>query len=308
MNNRLGIGIGIAALAALAMISLARRGESQAASGGLVVAMYAPTAGFSTSAERLQYLQGLARAIEGKVGSKVDGRVYSSLSQLRKARPDFAIIPGQCYATNRGWTLLANAQIRGSVERPWALYSSAGSSMQALRGKKLAYVQTGCRDGEFIENAMLESEVDISFFAGRVGKSDIGGAVAEVASYKGADAVFAPVGMQKGLAKVFDTGDVANPAFVQANSDLSGQTVAAVRSAVVGYGGGGAIDGWAGADERPFRVLTGRMSKRVKQGEFADPTPVRVDARDVLVPPSTLDETALPTVGQHFDRPPERQQ
>ena len=307
MNRRLAIAVGLVAVAALAVVSLTGRGESQGASATLVVAMYAPTEGFTTSAERLQYIQGLARAIEGKVEGKVEGRVYSSLSQLRKSKPDFAIVPGQCYASNRGWTLLANAQIRGSTERSWALYSSVGPSMQALRGQKLAFVQTGCRDGDFVENAMLESEVGMSFFSGRVGKSDINGAVAEVASYKGAQAVFAPVGMQKGLTKVFDTGDVANPAFVQINQSVNDRVASSVRSAVVGYGGGGAIDGWAGADERPFRSLAGRMGKRIKRGEFADPTPVRIDARDVLVPPSTLDETELPSVRQHFDRPPERQ-
>jgi hypothetical protein len=58
---------------------------------------------------------------------------------------------------------------------------------------------------------MLDSEVDPAFFAGRVGKPDITAAVAEVASYKGAAAVFAPVGSQKGLTKLFDTGSGAQP-------------------------------------------------------------------------------------------------
>ena len=39
--------------------------------------------------------------------------------------------------------------------------------MQALRGKKLAFVATGCGDNAFIDNAMLESEVDATFFAAR---------------------------------------------------------------------------------------------------------------------------------------------
>jgi hypothetical protein len=70
--------------------------------------------------------------------------------------------------------------------------------MQALKGKKLAFVQMGCKDKEFMEHAMLESEVGLQFFSGQVGKPDIAGAVAEVASYKGAEAVFAPVGQQRG--------------------------------------------------------------------------------------------------------------
>ncbi len=66
--------------------------------------------------------------------------------------------------------------------------------MQALRGKKLAYVATGCNDSGFIDNAMLESEVDPKFFGARVGEKDLTAAIADVSSYKTAQAVFAPVG------------------------------------------------------------------------------------------------------------------
>jgi len=153
---------------------------------------------------------------------------------------------------------------------------------------------------------MLESEVDPSFFSARVGKPDLTAAVAEVASYKGAQAVFAPVGTAKGLTKVFDTGQVPNPAFVQVNGKLPSGTVSKVESAVTSYGGSGAISGWSGANKGIYSGLSGRMGKVVKRGVFASPEPVRFDAKDVLIDPPTLDQTEVTGVKGQFDQPAPR--
>src|SRR6185503_9821580 len=185
----------------------------------LTVGIYAPTVEFGTAQARLAYVQGLAKAIEQNTGIKTEAQSYANVTALQKDGVDFAIIDGVCYATNLSWRLLATANIGGGTTRPWALYSSAGETMQALKGKKLAFIATGCNDAGFVDNAMLESEVDPAFFGARSGKPDLTAAVAEVASYKAAQAVFAPVGAAKGLTKVFDTGAVPNPAFV----DISGK-------------------------------------------------------------------------------------
>lgn len=301
MKKTHAIGIGVVAIAALAVVGLAKRGESQPAGKKLVVAMWAPTVDFGSGSAAFQYVQGLAKAIEQRVGQPVEGKVVSSYGSLSGA--DFAILDAQCYAVNRGrYTLLANA----SSSKQWALYSGSGPSMQGLRGKKLAYVKTSCSDKAFLENAMLESEVDISFFSSTVAQSDISGAVAQVASYKGADAVFAPSGSQKGLTKVFDTATVPGPAFVQ----IGKKTAVAdkVQAAVTGYGGGGAIGSWSGGSENPYRSLAGRMQTRVKRGIFASPNLVRLDDTDVIIMPDTLDQADQPAIEQHFQRPPERQE
>jgi hypothetical protein len=294
------------ALVAALVVLVASRGETQGAPDRLIIGIYAPTVEFGTAQNRLAYVQGLARAIESNTGIQTTAASFASLGALRKGNVDFAIVDGQCYSTNLGWRLLANAQVGGGTSRNWALYSSVGPDMQGLRGKKLAFVQMGCNDGGFIDNAMLESEVDTSFFSSRVGKPDLTAAVAEVASYKGAQAVFAPVGAQKGLTKVFDTGAVPNPAFVQLNGKLSGSVADKVSNAVVGYGGSGAISGWAGANKGNYQGLAGRMGRVVKRGIFAAPEPVRVEAKDVLIEPESLRDTALTEVRQHFERPPER--
>ncbi|MCA9677397.1 MAG: hypothetical protein H6708_21900 [Kofleriaceae bacterium] len=296
----------VALAAAGAIVLMVRPARTQQSTTTLTVGIYAPSVEFANAQARLQYVQGLAKAIESATGVKTSAQAFASLSALRKGGVDYAIVDGQCYATNQSWKLVANANIGGGTTRNWALYSSVGSDMKSLEGKKLAFVQTGCNDNGFIDNAMLESEVSSGFFAGRVGKPDITAAVAEVVSYKGAQAVFAPVGSQKGLTKVFDTGAVPNPAFVQLNTKVPSATASKVESAVTGFGGGGAISSWSSASKSPYSSLAGRMGKSVKKGVFAAPDPVRFDAKDVLIEPTTLDDTAVTDVKQHFERPPVR--
>src|SRR5438477_164301 len=66
-------------------------------------------------------------------------------------------------------------------------------------------------------------------------------AIAEVASYKAAQGVFAPAGTGKNLTKVFDTGAVPNPAFVEISDKLPPGVAERVAASVIGYGGAGAF-------------------------------------------------------------------
>jgi hypothetical protein len=300
---------GVAALGAAAMgvALMTRPVESQPAPDRLTVGIYAPTVEFATAQARLAYIQGLAKAIESNTGIKTEGQSFASLGALKQAGVDFAVLDGQCYAANGGFKLIATAEIGGETARAWGLYASTGTDMQSLRGKKLSFVQTGCNDSAFIDNAMLESEVDGSFFSGRVGKGDLVAAIAEVASYKGAQAVFAPAGSQKGLAKVFDTGSVPNPAFVEMR-DVDSAIASKVASAVTSYGGSGVISGWSSGGKQLFQSLSGRMGRSTKSGIFAAPEAVRFDAKDVLVEPTTLSDTDLTPIRQHFARPKGRMQ
>lgn len=304
--NKLVLVAPLLVTAAAGYALYARTGTSQPAADKLTIGIYAPSVEFGTAQVRLQYAQGLAKAIETQTGIKTEAKSFAQFSQLKSSGVDFAIVDGQCYATNLGWTLLANAEVGGGTTRAWALFADGATDMQSLKGKKLAYVQTGCNDNGFVDNAMLDSEVDAAFFAGRVGKPDLTAAVAEVASYKGAAAVFAPVGSQKGLTKIFDTGPVPNPAFVQLNSKVASATADKVAAAVVGFGGGGAISGWAAASKGAYSGLAGRMGRSVKKGVFASPDPVRFESKDVLIEPETIDDAATTGVRQHFERPPER--
>lgn len=293
----------IALLAAALLLALVavpgRKVAAQAAPTQLNIAIYAPSAGFADSSARLSYVQGIAKAVQQKTGIPTTGKAYASWGSLMSAKPDFAIIDGQCIAAKSPGTLLAVASIGGSTTQSWALFTR-GDSLGELKGKKLAYVDTGCRDSDFLDNAMLESEVKTaSYFGGLVKQSDAPGAVAAVRDYKKADAVFAPASAGRGLTKLFDTGQVPNPGFVQLNKQIPGQTANDVASAVLSYGAGvGGIDGWKGAAQNIYQSLAGRMGARSKKPIFAQPEVVRVEDQDVLVIPESSYEQAA--VKQHF--------
>ena len=291
-----GLGLG-----GLVLVAVASAHAQPAQPAKLVVGIYAPSVEFGTAQARLAYVQSLAKAIEQSTGIKTEAQSYANVGALKKDNVDFAIIEAQCYATNLNWTVLANANI-GGTSRAWALFAASGDSMQALKGKKLAFVQTGCNDPGFIDNAMLESEVDATFFGTRIGKPDLTASIAEVVSYKNADAVFAPVGSAKGLVKVIDTGSVPTPAFVELNAKLPRAVSDKVAAAVIGFGGGGAIAGWAKPAREPYAALAGRLGKAVKAPILAAPEPVRVDAKDVLLEPPTLRDSAAVVVRHHFVR------
>ena len=269
----------------------------------ITVAIYAPSVEFGASTARVAYVQSLAKAIEQNTGLQVDAQSYANLAAMKKDNVDFAIVDGPCYATNLGWKLLATAQIGGGSTRSYALFASGASEMQALKGKKLAFIAAGCNDAGFVDNAMLESEVDPAFFT-RVGKPDLTAAIAEVAQTKTAQAVFAPVASVKGLTKLFDTGAVPNPAFVDVGSKLPQATVDKVAAAVIGFGGGGAIAGWSKPSRDIYTSFAGRLGRAAKTPIFANPEPVRIDAKDVLIEPPTIKDYALVGVRHHFVRAP----
>ena len=269
----------------------------------ITVAIYAPSVEFGASTARVAYVQSLAKAIEQNTGLQVDAQSYANLAAMKKDNVDFAIVDGPCYATNLGWKLLATAQIGGGSTRSYALFASGANEMQALKGKKLAFIAAGCNDAGFVDNAMLESEVDPAFFT-RVGKPDLTAAIAEVAQTKTAQAVFAPVASVKGLTKLFDTGVVPNPAFVDVGSKLPRATVDKIAAAVIGFGGGGAIAGWSKPSRDIYTSFAGRLGRAAKTPIFANPEPVRIDAKDVLIEPPTIKDYALVGVRHHFVRAP----
>jgi hypothetical protein len=283
---------------------LAATAHAQQVPARLVVGIYAPSIEFGTAQARLAYVQGLAKAIEQNTGIKTEAQSYATIAALEKDNVDFAIVDAPCVATNNSWHLLAAANVGGGTNRPWALFSAAGGDMHALEGKKLAFIQTGCNDAGFIDNAMLESEVGASFFGARVGKPDLAAAVSEVASYKAAQALFAPVASAHGLTKVFDTGSVPNPAFVAVNAKLPAAIVDKVGAAITSYGGSGAIASWVKTSREPYQALAARFAKVTKLGVFANPEPVRIDAKDALIDPPTLRDAAMPPVRHLFVRPP----
>jgi hypothetical protein len=290
-------------LLAIFIIAGAAPAGAQNAPESLNVAMYAPAAAFPDSSARLAYMQGLAKAVQQKTGIPTSGKIYVRLGDLVAAKPDFAVIDGQCLAAHSPGQILASAVVGGETAQPWALYTRGGESLATLRGKKLVYVKTGCRDADFLDNAMLDGEVKTNtFFGALVDKPDVSAAVLTVRDYKAADAVFAPAPTARGLTKTYDAGPVPNPGFV-AMKPFPAPLLEGVRDAVLSYGGGGGIDGWRAAAPGGYQALGGRMGARAKRPIFAAPDVVRPfeGDQDMLVVPASKYEQA--TVKTHFWEP-----
>ena len=209
------------------------------------------------------YVQGLAKAIEQNTGIKTEAQSYGSIGALKSDNVDFAIIDGPCYAVNLGLRLLANANIGGGVSRDLGAVLERGDSMQALKGKKLAFVATGCNDAGFVDNAMFESEVDAQFFGARVGEKDL----------DRRDRRRVVVQDRAGRVRAGRCGPRAHEAVrhrcgaeprVRRSSRRSfpAAVSAKVSAAVVGFGGSGAIAGWAKPSREPFTSLAGPARPR----------------------------------------------
>ena len=286
------------ALALAGVVVGAETARAQPAQERLVLAFHAPSLPFRDTASRLAYLKTLADAIASNIGRPVEPRLYSSMTQLRKAAPDFAIVEAQCLSA-ASWDPLASARIGGKTTRSWALYAARGETIAGLRGKKLAYGASGCRDDDFIENALFDSEVRLGYFRGTSPKSTVGGAVAEVTSVRAAAAVFAPSGQGGGLVSLFDAGDVANPVLVAVNGRLGKNVVDDVGKAARRFGSSGVIDGWSDPDERALTDLRRQMRGSRRRLIFADAPTVRLPYRDFLA--TERGDTAVVPVRRYFD-------
>src|SRR4030095_8506690 len=121
----------------------------------------------------------LAQQIQSVAGVPAQGKAFAHAADLEAAikakQVDFAVIDG-VYLAERGvpWQVLAAATSGGEIAPKWALFSSTVSSVPELQGKKLAIATAGPRDTAFIENALLDGELQLSkFFSSRTTAPDI---------------------------------------------------------------------------------------------------------------------------------------
>jgi ABC-type nitrate/sulfonate/bicarbonate transport system substrate-binding protein len=162
----------------------------------------------------------------------------------------------------------------------WQLVAGSGiTRLKDLKGKKVVVPSIGAKEQAFVTNALLDGEVDASYFDKILEASDPSGAVSMVVAGK-ADAAFVPSGTSlSGLSKVMGLGQVGLPMFVS----LPGNEEALVKkfsSRVKSHSGGGF--GFTSADAGKYRSLSGSFGKSTKKGPMAVPPPARLTVRDIL--------------------------
>jgi len=193
------------------------------------------------------------------------------------------------YLAERGvpWAVLATAVSGGELSARWALFSSESGGIGELAGKRLAVAATGAKDVQFVDNAMLDSELP-KHFGARQSAPDIASAVAAVSLHK-ANCVFAPESLGKsGLRRVYEAGRVPNPALVDVKG-AAGEVLAKVKQAAAGASGVSPYDGWRAASSDAYRALAGRLGPKARRPVMSEPETVRLDDGEVLV------RAAMPT-------------
>jgi ABC-type amino acid transport substrate-binding protein len=299
MMRRLG------ALAVVLMVlPAAARGEQT-----VRVAIYAPNAAFVAGTDRHSFVTHLAEQITAAAGVHAEGKAWVRAADfeaaVKKKEVDFAVLDGVYLAErNVPYTVLATAAAGGETASRWALFSATATGLHDLQGGKLVLPATGPRDVAFVENALLDSELQVAkfFAADRLSPPDVSSAVTAV-SLKKADAVFAPDGQGNGLKKLYESrASVPYPAFCAVDGNLTPELVAKVKRAVLEHGAGGAVyDSWRASSGEAYRTLAGRMAVHSRRPVMVEPEVVRIDDLDLLGAPSI--EWALPDVKPLFQSP-----
>lgn len=251
----------IVAAVVVALAAATRPAAAQDA--GFGIGLYAPSAPFGGTSDRVQFITKLADHLSAELGVTVTGRVYSSGSALsdalKKGDVEFAVVDAP-YLTMRGnpWKVLATAARAGGGTAAWQIVGS-GARLSDLRGRKLAIAQINGKEAAFVTGVLLEGEVDDGFFGSLVATPDAVSAVKAVALGR-ADAAVVPVGVDtEGLGVVVRVRAVGWPSLV-ADGKVDAKLQARVVAAAKAWSGAGPFTGFTGATGHA--LSNGRPRKR----------------------------------------------
>lgn len=260
-----------------------------AAADTITIGLYAPTAPFDGTGDRVSFVNALADHLGAEAGGdRVTGKVYSSAtafaSAIKKREIQFAVIDAP-YAAALGlpYKILAAATRDGSATVAWQLVGGAGvDSLADLRGKKVVVPTTGAKENAFVTNVLLDGEVDAGYFGKILEAVDARSALTMVSVGK-ADAAFVPAAadVPSGLSRVLTLGQVGWPMFV-ALPGADDARAKAFATRIKTYGGGTTFAGFTGADAGRYRSLASSFGRATKRGPMAVPPPARLTVRDIL--------------------------
>jgi hypothetical protein len=274
---RAHILIGVAALVASTIAAPPDAAADRPAK--LTIAIYAPSLELS-SGGRLALAKDVAAALERRTGIPTSAKAFTTYRDLVAARPDFAILDPLCIAAHPPVKVIATATIGGQTTRRWGLYARDPVSVDDLAGQKLAYVDTQCRDGDFIDHAVFLGLVrSADHFGGTVTPPDIASALVATRDLKKAAAVIAPAALAGGLELVLAVDAVPNPGLVVMSRSLSDSLIDDAKASV-GGATSAPIDGWGAPAS--YDGLAGRMASRRRTLVMAPPDRAIVSEPEVL--------------------------
>jgi hypothetical protein len=269
-----------------AAVTLAAPAVAQA--DDITIGLYAPTAPFEGSGDRVSFINGIADHLKGvSNGAKVTGKVYGSASAfaaaVKKGEIQFAVVDAP-YAAANGlpYQILATATRNNESTAAWQLVAKSSiGSIKDLKGAKVAIPTVGAKQQAFVTNVLLGAEVDASYFGSIVDAADARSAMTMITVGK-ADAAFVTSGVEppSGTKRLLGLTNVGWPMFVAlpgADAKLTTSFATRIKS----FGGAGGFSGFT--DPVSYRTLAGSFSSNNKRGPMAVPPPARLNVRDLLV-------------------------
>ena len=253
----------------------------------ITVGLYAPTAPFESSGDRVSFINGVAEHLSSvSGGAKVTGKVYGSASAftaaVKKGEIQYAVIDAP-YAAANGlpYQILATATRNNESSAAWQLVAkSAIGSIKDLKGAKVAIPTVGAKQQAFVTNVLLGAEVDASYFGSIVDAADARSAMTMITTGK-ADAAFVSSGAEPpaGTKRLLGLTNVGWPMFV-ALPGADAKLTTAFSARIKSFGGAGGFSGFT--DAVNYRSLAGSFSSNNKRGPMAVPPPARLNVRDLL--------------------------
>jgi len=254
----------------------------------ITVGLFAPTAPFGGSGDRVSFINALADHLSAEAGGKkVAGKVYSSAgaftSAVKKGEIQFAVVDAP-YAAAQGlpYKILGSAVRGGSSTASWQLVAKSGiKRLSDLEGKKIAIPGTGAKLNAFLTNALLGGEVDASYF-GKIIEAGDAKSAATMVSVDKADAAVVPSGTDtSGGSVIMTLTSVGWPMFVALpGADTALATAFGKR--IKSFSSSGAFSGFAGADAGKYKSLSGNFGRGSKKGPMVVPPPARLTVKDLL--------------------------
>jgi hypothetical protein len=278
-----------ACLAAIVLCGVLVAAPVTAAAQGITVGLFAPTAPFESSGDRVSFINALAEHLaSAAAGVKVTGKVYSTAAAftaaVRKGEIQFAVIDAPYAAANAlPYSILAAATRHGGASAPWQLIAKSSiNSIRNLRDAKVAIPSVGAKAHSFVANALLGGEIEASYFASVTEAADPRSALAMITVGR-VEAAFVPAGLEPpaGTKRIATLATVGWPMFVALPSADAKRT-SAFAARVKSYSGSGTFTGFTDAAAANYRGLTTMFGKPAKKGPMALPPPARLNVRDVL--------------------------
>ena len=259
------------------------------ASADIIVGLFAPTAPFEGSGDRVSFINAVAEHLAGGAnGEKVVGKVYGSASAFaaaaKKGEIQFAVVDAP-YAAANGlpYNILASATRTGAATAGWQLIAkSSVGTIRDLRGTKVATPTIGAKAQQFVTNALLGGEVDAAYFGGITEAVDARSAITMITVGK-VDAAFVPAGVDApaGTKRITTLSAIGWPMFV-ALSSADAKHTSAFAARIKSFSGAGGFSGFTDASAGNYRALTGAFGKTAKKGPMALPPPARLSVKDLL--------------------------